>query len=281
MAIVLDGKKCAQKVHEECIQKVNQLKKKNVIPRLVVILVGDDKASQVYVRNKERVAKKVGIETETIVLDASTTEEELLQLIETYNEDPTCHGILLQSPVPRHINESRCLTAIDYRKDVDGFHPYNVGLVATNNPGMMPCTPFGIIRLLHEYQIDLAGKHAVIIGRSNIVGKPMAQLLLAENATVTICHSKTENVKQMAQQADILIVATGKSEWITPDYVKEGAVVVDVGMNRSDHGLTGDVSPEVMGKASYMTPVPGGVGPMTIAMLMLQTILAAEEQTES
>lgn len=278
MAIILDGRKCAQTVHEECIEKVNELKKRQIVPKLAVILVGDDKASQVYVRNKERVAKKVGVETETVILEESTTEEELLRIIERYNQDPTCHGILLQSPVPCHIDEARCLKAINHCKDVDGFHPYNVGLVATGNSGMMPCTPLGIIRLLHEYELDLSGKHAVIIGRSNIVGKPMAQLLLAEDATVTICHSKTNHLKSIAQQADLLVVATGKSEWITPDYVKEGAIVVDVGMNRSENGLTGDVSPRVMQKASYMTPVPGGVGPMTIAMLMLQTILAAEGQ---
>lgn len=278
LVVKLDGKKCADAVHQSCKDRVQQLNKQGIQPKLVVILVGDDKASQVYVRNKQRVAEKIGLTSETILLPADTTEEVLLEQIESLNQADDCHGILLQFPLPAHIDGNRCLAAIDPNKDVDGFHPFNVGKLAIGEAGMKPCTPLGIIHLLHAYDIPMAGKHAVIVGRSNIVGKPMAQLLLAENATVTVCHSQTENLAQITKQADILIVATGKSEWITKDYVKTGAVVIDVGMNRVDGKLTGDVDKAVAEVASFMTPVPGGVGPMTIAMLMQQTIQAAERQ---
>lgn len=278
LVVKLDGKKCADAVHQSCKDRVQQLNEQGIQPKLVVILVGDDKASQVYVRNKQRVAEKIGLTSETILLPADTTEETLLEQIESLNQADDCHGILLQFPLPAHIDGNRCLAAIDPNKDVDGFHPFNVGKLAIGEEGMKPCTPLGIIHLLHAYDIPIAGKHAVIVGRSNIVGKPMAQLLLAENATVTVCHSQTENLAQITKQADILIVATGKSEWITKDYVKTGAVVIDVGMNRVDGKLTGDVDKAVAEVASFMTPVPGGVGPMTIAMLMQQTIQAAERQ---
>lgn len=278
LVVKLDGKKCADVVHQSCKDRVQQLNEQGIQPKLVVILVGDDKASQVYVRNKQRVAEKIGLTSETILLPADTTEEVLLEQIESLNQADDCHGILLQFPLPAHIDGNRCLAAIDPNKDVDGFHPFNVGKLAIGEEGMKPCTPLGIIHLLHAYDISIAGKHAVIVGRSNIVGKPMAQLLLAENATVTVCHSQTENLAQITKQADILIVATGKSEWITKDYVQTGAVVIDVGMNRVDGKLTGDVDKAVAEVASFMTPVPGGVGPMTIAMLMQQTIQAAERQ---
>lgn len=281
MAIKLDGKKCAANVKEECALQVDRLKQEGIQPKLVVILVGDDPASQVYVRNKQRVADELGVLSETITLPATTSEQEVIELIQKLNADQSCHGILLQCPLPDHIETNRCLEAISPQKDVDGFHPVNVGKIAIGDGGMFPCTPYGIIYLLTEYQIPLAGKHVVIIGRSNIVGKPLAQLFLAEDATVTICHSKTENLSALTQQADILIVAIGQSEFIQKEDVKPGAVVIDVGMNRVDGRLTGDVSPEVDEVASYLTPVPGGVGPMTIAMLMKQTIQAAERQEKN
>lgn len=281
VAIKLDGKKCAANVKEECALQVKRLKQEGIQPKLVVILVGDDPASQVYVRNKQRVADELGVLSETITLPATTSEQEVIELIQKLNEDQSCHGILLQCPLPDHIETNRCLEAISPQKDVDGFHPVNVGKIAIGDGGMFPCTPYGIIYLLTAYQIPLAGKHVVIIGRSNIVGKPLAQLFLAEDATVTICHSKTENLSALTQQADILIVAIGQSEFIQKEDVKPGAVVIDVGMNRIDGRLTGDVSPEVDEVASYLTPVPGGVGPMTIAMLMKQTIQAAERQEKN
>lgn len=242
-----------------------------------LILVGDDPASQVYVRNKERSAKKAGFLSETVRLSESISEEELIQVIEQYNEDDRFHGILVQLPLPAHINDKRVILAIDPKKDVDGFHPINTGHLWNGRPVMVPCTPAGIMELLREYDIDLEGKTAVIIGRSNIVGKPMAQLLLDKNATVTLAHSRTRHLARVTKQADVLIVAIGQGHFVTKEFVKEGAVVIDVGMNRDDNGkLIGDVKfDEVEPLASFITPVPGGVGPMTITMLMEQTYQSA------
>lgn len=243
----------------------------------MVILVGDDPASQVYVRNKERSAKKAGFLSETVRLSESTSEEELIQVIEQYNNDDRFHGILVQLPLPAHINDKRVILAIDPKKDVDGFHPINTGHLWNGRPVMVPCTPAGIMELLRAYEVDLEGKTAVIIGRSNIVGKPMAQLLLDKNATVTLAHSRTRDLARVTKQADVLIVAIGQGHFVTKEFVKEGAVVIDVGMNRDENGkLIGDVKfDEVEPVASLITPVPGGVGPMTITMLMEQTYQSA------
>ncbi len=281
MAIKLDGKSLAEKVQDklkEEVSKWNEAGKQ--LPKLVVILVGDDVGSQVYVRNKERAAKKIGFYSQVDRLEETVTEEELLKMIEDYNLDDDVDGILVQLPLPKHIDEEKILLAIDAKKDVDGYHPLNMGKLFIGEPDKLPCTPYGIIRLLKEYNIELSGKNAVVIGRSNIVGKPMAQLLLMEDATVTITHSRTKNLKELTKQADIVVVAIGKGEFLTADYIKEGAVVVDVGMNRHDDGhLVGDVKfDEVSQKASFITPVPGGVGPMTISMLMEQTVANRREK---
>ena len=274
MAKIIDGKALAAKKQAALQEKVERLKAESgLVPGLVVILVGDDPASQVYVRNKERFAKKVGFLSETVRLSESISEEELIQVIEKYNKDERFHGILVQLPLPKHINDKRVILAIDPKKDVDGFHPMNTGHLWSGRPVMVPCTPAGIMELLREYEVALEGKTAVIIGRSNIVGKPMAQLLLEKNATVTLAHSRTRDLAKVTKQADILIVAIGQGHFVTADFVKEGAVVIDVGMNRDVDGrLIGDVDFEgVEPIASLITPVPGGVGPMTITMLMEQT----------
>ena len=278
MAKIIDGKALAAKKQAALQEKVERLKAESgLVPGLVVILVGDDPASQVYVRNKERFAKKVGFLSETVRLSESISEEELIQVIEKYNKDERFHGILVQLPLPKHINDKRVILAIDPKKDVDGFHPMNTGHLWSGRPGMGPCTPAGIMELLREYEVALEGKTAVIIGRSNIVGKPMAQLLLEKNATVTLAHSRTRDLAKVTKQADILIVAIGQGHFVTADFVKEGAVVIDVGMNRDVDGrLIGDVDFEgVEPIASLITPVPGGVGPMTITMLMEQTYQSA------
>ena len=278
MAKIIDGKALAAKKQAALQEKVERLKAESgLVPGLVVILVGDDPASQVYVRNKERFAKKVGFLSETVRLSESISEEELIQVIEKYNKDERFHGILVQLPLPKHINDKRVILAIDPKKDVDGFHPMNTGHLWSGRPVMVPCTPAGIMELLREYEVALEGKTAVIIGRSNIVGKPMAQLLLEKNATVTLAHSRTRNLAKVTKQADILIVAIGQGHFVTADFVKEGAVVIDVGMNRDVDGrLIGDVDFEgVEPIASLITPVPGGVGPMTITMLMEQTYQSA------
>lgn len=275
MGIKLDGRKLADKLQEELKQEVSVWEKQGKrLPKLVVILVGEDVGSQVYVRNKERAAQKIGFYSQIDRLSEEVTENELLNKIEIYNQDPEVDGILVQLPLPKHIDEEKIILAIDSRKDVDGFHPLNMGKLFIGQPDKLPCTPYGIIQLLKAYDIEIAGKHAVVVGRSNIVGKPMGQLLLMEDATVTITHSRTKNLKELTQQADIVIVAIGRGEFLTADYIKEGAVVVDVGMNRHDDGhLVGDVKfDEVSEKASFITPVPGGVGPMTISMLMEQTV---------
>ncbi|CAN2924424.1 bifunctional methylenetetrahydrofolate dehydrogenase/methenyltetrahydrofolate cyclohydrolase [Streptococcus dysgalactiae] len=278
MTEIMDGKALAQKMQSELTIKVQQLKQeKGIVPGLVVILVGDNPASQVYVRNKERAAIAAGFKSETVRLSESICQEELIGVIERYNEDDTIHGILVQLPLPNHINDKKIILAIDPKKDVDGFHPMNTGHLWSGRPLMVPCTPAGIMEMLREYEVNLEGKHAVIIGRSNIVGKPMAQLLLDKNATVTLTHSRTRHLEDVCRHADVLIVAIGQGHFVTKDFVKEGAVVIDVGMNRDDNGkLIGDVAfDEVSQVASKITPVPGGVGPMTITMLLEQTYQAA------
>ena len=271
----LDGRLLANQLQEKLKQEVSEWKIKGQrLPKLVVILIGEDVGSQVYVRNKEAAAKKIGFHSQVDRLPETTSEDELLKRITQYNEDQQIDGILVQLPLPKHIDEERILLAIDASKDVDGFHPLNMGKLFIGQPDKLPCTPYGIMELLRANDIELAGKNAVIIGRSNIVGKPMAQLLLMADATVTITHSRTKNLKEITQNADIIVVAIGQAEFLTADYIKEGAVVIDVGMNRHENGhLVGDVNFEnVSPKASYITPVPGGVGPMTITMLMEQTV---------
>lgn len=278
MAQIIDGKALAQKMQKKLAEKVARLKaEKGIVPGLVVILVGENPASQVYVRNKEHSALAAGFKSQVIRLPELTSQEELLDVIAIYNADTSFHGILVQLPLPDHINEEAVLLAIDPNKDVDGFHPMNMGRLWSGHPVMVPCTPAGIMEMFKDYHIDLEGKHAVVIGRSNIVGKPMAQLLLNKNATVTLTHSRTHHLAEVAKKADILVVAIGRGHFVTKDFVKEGAVVIDVGMNRDENGkLIGDVKyDEVAELASYITPVPGGVGPMTITMLMEQTYESA------
>ena len=274
---ILDGKSLSLKIQEELKEKVSSLKTK---PCLAVILVGDDKASKVYVRNKERAAKYIGINTITYKLEESTTTEDLLVLIDKLNNDSSINGILVQFPLPKHIEEEKVLFSILPEKDVDAFHPTNVGHLHLGTPKMVPCTPAGIIRLLDEYQISLDGKNAVVIGRSSIVGKPIAQLLLERNTTVTLTHSHTHNLKDIVKNADIVIVAIGKPKFVTKDFIKEGAVVIDVGINRDENNkLVGDVDFEnVKDLTSFISPVPGGVGPLTVAMLMNQTYNAYMNQ---
>ncbi|EPX04911.1 tetrahydrofolate dehydrogenase [Streptococcus agalactiae MRI Z1-215] len=278
MTELIDGKALSQKMQAELGRKVERLKEQHgIIPGLAVILVGDNPASLVYVRNKERSALEAGFKSETLRLSESISQEELIDIIHQYNEDKSIHGILVQLPLPQHINDKKIILAIDPKKDVDGFHPMNTGHLWSGRPMMVPCTPAGIMEMFREYHVDLEGKHAVIIGRSNIVGKPMAQLLLDKNATVTLTHSRTRNLSEVTKEADILIVAIGQGHFVTKDFVKEGAVVIDVGMNRDENGkLIGDVVFEQVAEvASMITPVPGGVGPMTITMLLEQTYQAA------
>ncbi|CAI3365010.1 bifunctional methylenetetrahydrofolate dehydrogenase/methenyltetrahydrofolate cyclohydrolase [Enterococcus cecorum] len=277
---LLNGKELAQKLQQEMTREVTELKEKGLQPGLAVILVGEDPASQVYVRNKERAANNIGMYSVVYRLPETTSEADLIAKIEELNHDDKVHGILVQLPLPKHINEDLVLDTIDPAKDVDGFHPMNLGNLFAGKPTMIPCTPAGIMELIKLSGIDLAGKNAVIIGRSNIVGKPMAHLLLQANATVTICHSKTKDLPKVAKQADVLVVAIGRANFVTADFVKEGAVVIDVGINRDENNkLTGDVKfDEVAPLTSFITPVPGGVGPMTITMLMRQTIDAAKRK---
>ncbi len=277
VAQLLDGKKLAASMQAEMQSEVAKIKEKDgIVPGLVVILVGEDPASQIYVRNKEVAAGKMGIRSKVDRRPDTITEADLLALIETYNQDKQFHGILVQLPLPAHIDEEKVILAIDPKKDVDGFHPLNIGRLFAGDPVMIPCTPYGIMKLLAAYNISVAGKNAVVIGRSNIVGKPMAHLLLQENATVTIAHSKTQNLPAIAKKADILVAAVGVGHLVDKNYVKEGAVVIDVGMNRdANNKLIGDVDfAAVEPIADFITPVPGGVGPMTITMLLYQTIKA-------
>lgn len=280
MTEILDGRILSYKIRQQLKQRITRLQEHKVIPALAVVLVGSDNASQIYVRNKHRAAAEVGLTTHDFKLPETVTEEALLALIARLNVDSSIHGILVQLPLPRQINAAKVTAAIDPAKDVDGFHPLNIGQLFLNNPQSLPCTPHGIMRLLAEHQIDVARKHAVIVGRSNIVGRPIAALLLNADATVTITHSKTVNLRELTRQADILIVATGRAEFIKRADVKPGVVVVDVGMNRDATGkLVGDVDfTEVAPVAAAITPVPGGVGPMTIAMLLEQTVKFAERQ---
>ena len=278
MAILIDGKALAAKLQGELAEKTARLTEETgVVPGLVVIIVGENPASQVYVRNKERSAIAAGFRSKVVRLPETIQENELLELIEQYNQDPLWHGILVQLPLPKHIDDEAVLLAIDPAKDVDGFHPLNMGRLWAGNPVMVPSTPAGIMEMFKEYGIELEGKRAVVIGRSNIVGKPMAQLLLAKNATVTLTHSRTHHLAKIAKTADILVVAIGRAKFVTADFVKEGAVVIDVGMNRDEDGkLCGDVDFDAVSPiASHLTPVPGGVGPMTVTMLMEQTYEAA------
>ena len=275
---ILDGKAVSLKVKESVKVRADELKKFGVEPTLSVVLVGEDKASQTYVRAKEKACNEYGIKSVAHRLSENTTQNELLALINVLNLDDSIHGILVQLPLPKHIDTNVVLAAIDPRKDVDGFHAVNVGKLVSGLDGFVPCTPLGVMEILKEYGIDIAGLNAVVIGRSNIVGKPMANLLLNASATVTITHSKTKNLKEICKNADLIVAAIGKPFFLKADMVKDGAVVVDVGINRLDDGrLVGDVDfEEVAPKCSYITPVPGGVGPMTIAMLLNNTILAAQ-----
>lgn len=270
MAQIIDGKKISQEIKDELREKVASLKEEGKEAALAVIQVGNDPASSVYVGNKKKACAYIGIRSLSYELPEETTEEELLALIEKLNGDASVNGILVQLPLPSHIDEDKVIRTISPKKDVDGFHPENVGKLVIGEPGFVSCTPAGIIQLLKRSGIEIAGKNCVVIGRSNIVGKPMALLMLRENATVTIAHSRTQDLKEICKRADILIVAIGKPRFITADYVKEGAVVIDVGIHRNENNkLCGDVAyDEVMPHTSAITPVPGGVGPMTIAMLM-------------
>lgn len=278
MAQIIDGKRISQEIKDELKEKVAELKAQGKECCLAVIQVGNDPASCVYVRNKKKACEYIGIKSLSYELPEETTEEELLQLIDRLNKDDSVHGILVQLPVPKHINEEKIIKAISPNKDVDGFHPENVGNLVTGGKGFVSCTPAGIIQLLKRSGITIEGKNCVVIGRSNIVGKPMALLMLRENATVTIAHSRTKNLKELCKTADILIVAMGKPEYVTAEYVKEGAVVIDVGIHRDENNkLRGDVKyDEVAPLCEAITPVPGGVGPMTIAMLMHNCVHAME-----
>lgn len=278
MAEIIDGKAVAKKIRKELKKEVEELKTKEITPKLAVIMVGDNSASQVYVRNKSKACEKAGIEFEEFLFDKDTTEEKLLDTIDMLNKDESVHGILLQSPVPKHINIQKAFEKISPKKDVDGFNAVNVGRLSIGQDAFISCTPYGIIKMLEEYNIETEGKHTVILGRSNIVGKPMIQCMLNKNATVTVCHSRTKNIAEITRNADILIAAIGKPKFVTEDMVKDDVVVIDVGINRMEDGtLCGDVDFEnVSKKASYITPVPGGVGPMTIAMLIYNVVKAAK-----
>ncbi len=280
MAMRIDGKAVSAKVKEEVAAEVEVLKKQGVCPGLAVVIVGDDPASRIYVNNKKKACQATGIYSEEYALPATTTQEELLALVETLNEKKDIHGILVQSPLPKGLDEGAVVEAIDPKKDVDAFHAYNVGKIMIGDYHFLPCTPAGIMELLKAYQIEVEGKRCVVIGRSNIVGKPMAMLLLHQNGTVTVCHSRTKNLPEVTGQADILVSAVGKAHFVTADMVKPGAVVIDVGMNRDENNkLCGDVDFDAVEPvASYITPVPGGVGPMTIAMLLKNTVTAAKLQ---
>lgn len=277
-ATIIDGKAMAAQVREQVKREAEELAGRGIVPGLTVVLVGDDPASQIYVRNKAVSCEKVGFRSEVIRLPADTSEADLLELIDGLNRNPAVHGILVQLPLPGHINEEKVLLAISPDKDVDGFHPVNVGNLSIGRDAFLPCTPAGCIDMIRSTGMDITGKHAVVIGRSNIVGKPMAMLLLRENATVTVCHSRTENIAEIARQADILVAAVGRTRLVKRDWVKPGAVVIDVGMNRLENGkLAGDVDfDDVREVAGHLTPVPGGVGPMTIAMLLKNTLVAAK-----
>lgn len=278
-AEIIYGRELANDLRERMKEEVSELKENGITPGLTVILVGSDPASLSYVRGKEKASNKIGMKSNLIELPENTPQKELLELIDELNQDTTVHGILVQLPLPDHINEDVVIEAISPNKDVDGFHPINIGRMLTGKDTFLPCTPLGILTMLEEKAIKIEGKHVVVLGRSRIVGKPIGQMLLNENATVTYCHSHTKNLTEMTKQADILIVAIGKPHFITGEHIKDGAVVIDVGINRMEDGhLTGDVDfDSTVGRASYITPVPRGVGPMTITMLLHNTIKAAKQ----
>lgn len=280
MATIIDGKTLAKKIRMKLKEKCEELINKHIQPKLAVIMVGDNPASKVYVKNKSKACNEVGILYEEYLLEEDTTQEELIKLIKKLNEDKSINGILLQSPIPQHLDINEAFKAITYAKDVDGFTPSSVGKLCIGEDTFISCTPYGVMKMFEEYNIDLTGKNVVILGRSNIVGKPLIQCCLQKHATVTVCHSKTKNLDKHTKQADIIISAIGKPKFVTSDMVKDGVIVIDVGINRDENGkLVGDVDFEnVKEKASYITPVPGGVGPMTIAMLMNNVIKATIQQ---
>ena len=280
MAILMDGKQLAKKIRTNLKKECEELKEKGINPKFAVIMVGNDSASKIYVKSKSKACEEIGIEFEEFLLSEDTTQEKLENLIEELNGNKKVHGILVQSPIPNHLDVNRAFEKIAPEKDVDGFNSVNVGKLVLNRDTFVSCTPYGIMKIFEEYQIDLTGKEVVIIGRSNIVGKPLIQCVLNKNATVTVCHSKTKNLAEHTKRADVVIAAIGKPHFITADMVKENAVVIDVGINRTEEGkILGDVEFEtVEKKVEYITPVPGGVGPMTIAMLMNNVIKAARNQ---
>ena len=279
MAVIIDGKNLAKKIRSNLKVECDKLKEKGIIPKLAVIMVGDNPASKVYVKNKSIACNEVGIEYKEYLLDANIKQENLLDLIKKLNNDETVNGILLQSPIPEHLNINEAFKAITYLKDVDGFTPSSVGKLCIGEDTFVSCTPLGVIKMFEEYNIDLNGKDVVILGRSNIVGRPLIQCCLQKNATVTVCHSKTKSLEEHTKRADVIISAIGKPKFVTADMVKNNVVIIDVGINRDENGkLVGDVDFEnVEKKASYITPVPGGVGPMTIAMLMNNVIKATKD----
>ncbi len=280
MEMLLNGKEVAKKIKEDLKLEVDQIKEKGIIPKLAVVMVGNNEASKVYVKNKSKACDTIGVEFEEFLLAENTTEEELFELIDRLNEDKNINGILVQAPIPKHLDQNKAFRRIKPEKDVDGFNPINVGDLSIGNDCFISCTPYGVMKILEYYNIELEGKNAVVLGRSNIVGKPMVQCLLSRNATVTVCHSRTQNIKEITKNADILIAAIGKAKFVTEDMVKEGAIVIDVGINRLDNGkICGDVDFEaVESKVKAITPVPGGVGPMTIAMLMNNLVKATKLQ---
>ena len=278
MAEIIDGKELAKKIRKELKKDVDKLKEKGVNPKLAVIMVGNDPGSTVYVRNKSKACEKVGIEFEEFLFEENITEETLLETIEKLNKDDSVHGILLQCPVPKHIDVNKAFRTISPNKDVDGFNPINVGNLTIGEDAFVSCTPYGVVKMLEEYNIETEGKNAVILGRSNIVGKPMIQCMLNKNSTVTVCHSRTKDIGEVIKRAHIVIAAIGKPKFVKADMIKDGAVVIDVGINRLEDGsICGDVDYEAISpKASFITPVPGGVGPMTIAMLLNNVVKAAK-----
>lgn len=283
MVTIIDGKKISQKIRKEVKEECIELTKQGIIPKLAVIMVGDDLASKTYLRNKNKACQEIGIKYEEYLLKTDIEQKELIDLIEQLNKREDINGILLQSPIPNHLDINEAFRKISPEKDVDGFHPINVGKLALNQDAFVPCTPYGIMKLFSEYNINLSGKHVVILGRSNIVGKPLISCCLNRNATVTVCHSKTENLEKYTKEADILISAIGKADFITKKMVKQDVIIIDVGINRNEEGhLTGDVNFEdVKEVANYITPVPGGVGPMTIAMLMNNVVKATKLQIKN
>ena len=280
--VLIDGKKVSAEVRACLAKEAKELKEKTGrVPGLATVLVGDDPASAVYVRNKNKICRELGFKSFEQKLSLDTSEAKLLKLIKELNSNNDIHGILVQLPLPNQIDSEKILQAIDPNKDVDGFHPINVGKLVVGNALLTPCTPSGIIKLLDHYEIDISGKHAVVLGRSNIVGKPLSMLLLQRNATITICHSRTKNLEEITRSADILVAAIGRANFVTENMVRKGAIVIDVGINRVDGKLTGDINFETVSKkASYITPVPGGVGPMTIALLMENTLKAFKKSID-